>query len=541
MKLTVPFLFCVFLCFSWLIPPTSAADPTYWQDVRPALRRHCTVCHSTRNLREIDVSGGLTLDSYEAVTKNAKKPLLKPGNSDESLLIQLVTTSDTEKRMPLGAKPLPEDIVSLLRRWIDAGAKEGTKPDSEPVSSSSSIRKPHRKLDLVLNTNAMPPMGYFGSTPPAALQLILHEGPLPPTAAVAFSPDGKLLATGAYGFAAVWDLQTGRPVKVLTNVLAAVNDLKFSPDGKVLAVAGGQPSAKGDLRLFQVDDWKLLATLGGHEDVVACVSFSPDGKRLASASFDRTVRVWDLASRKQERVLTGHSDFVYSVAFSPDGQFLASASKDRSVKLVEALTGKSRLTFSGMNEEVLAVAYSPDGQFIVSSGIESGLFWWNPKTGERATKMGGGHRKPTTEICFSRDGKILATSSMDGTVNIANGATGETQQTASIGSYAYAVALSGEGKRLAVGAADGMVRLYEVKGPRLLATLVTIVPRGSAPEWLIVTPEGYTAGSENLVRTSLWQMGKTAVQADRAWKALSKPDLIAQALAGKAPPPVFTK
>jgi WD40 repeat protein len=489
------------------------------------LRKHCTACHNARNLKEADVSGGLALDTYEVIRKGGKK-------LDAELLARLVS-KDAEKRMPLNAPPLPDETVTLLRRWIESGAKEGTKPDGEPgVVAVTPTRT--RKLDVVLGTGAVPPKGVFGAADPAKLDLVLPVGPLAPVAAVAFSPDGKLLAAGSYGRVTVWDLAAARPLKVLTNVLGAVNDLRFSPDGKVLAVAGGQPSAKGDLRIYQASDWKLLASLGGHDDVVFSVAFSPDGRRLASASFDKMVCVWDWAAHKVEQKLSGHSDFVYAVAFGPDGKWLASASKDRSVKVVETATGKSLYTFSGMNEDALAVAVNPDGKAVVGAGFEPAVKWWNPQTGERVRQQAG-HGVAVHELAFSPDGKLLVSAGADRTVRLWDGATGAPLKSFAVGSIAYAAAVSPDSRLVASGSFDGQVRLWDVASGRQLLTLL-------APDdkhWLALAPEGYAAGSPELQALGRWRMAGKDVA---VWPSLLQPDLVARAARGETvPAPTFGK
>jgi hypothetical protein len=536
----LPLWVSAFLCLGGSTA-VAADEPTYWQDVRPLLRRHCTVCHSTRNLKEVDVSGGFTLETYEAVLKNPTRQLVKPGKSADSLIVRLVSTDDPEKRMPLGANPLPKEAIDVLRRWIDAGAKEGVRPDAEAAGGGTLAAAPgRRKLDVTLTTAATPPKGVFGDAPPAPLQLVLKVGPLAPVAAVAFSPDGKLLAAGAYGRVTVWELPDARPVKVLTNVLGAVNDVRFSPDGTLLAVAGGQPSAKGDLRLYRVADWKLLATLGGHDDVVSSVAFSPDGKRLASASFDKTVRLWDVSTHKPERTLTGHSDFVYAVAFGPDGTWLASASKDRTVRIVEVATGTSRLTLSGMEQDVLAVAVSPDGRSVVSSGNEPGLHWWDAKTGKRV-RVQAGHGAAVHELCFGKDGTVVASAGADGTVRLWNGTSGAALRTLAVGSIVYAVALSPDGKLTASGSFDGLVRLHDAATGKHLATLLSLPPQGDDADWLALTAVGHVAASARLQASGRWRMGDQAVSADAAWKALTDPEAVAQAVRGEVESPAFGK
>jgi WD40 repeat protein len=110
-----------------------------------------------------------------------------------------------------------------------------------------------------------------------------------------------------------------------------------------------------------------LHTFTGHTALVASVAFSPDGLRLASASYDGTVKVWDSATGQESLTLKGHTGEVNSVTFSPDGQRLASASSDQTVKVWDAATGEESLTLKGHTRGVTSVAFSPDGQRLASA------------------------------------------------------------------------------------------------------------------------------------------------------------------------------
>ena len=131
---------------------------------------------------------------------------------------------------------------------------------------------------------------------------------------------------------------TGQPKlrKSLEGHTYVVWSVAFSPDGKTLASG----SRDGSIKLWDVTSGKNIATLKGHADVINSVAFSPDGKTIASGSFDKTVKLWDVASGKNTATLEGHTHWVFSVAFSPDGKTLASGSRDGSIKLWDLDAGK---------------------------------------------------------------------------------------------------------------------------------------------------------------------------------------------------------
>ncbi|MEA5595449.1 caspase family protein, partial [Rivularia sp. UHCC 0363] len=165
-------------------------------------------------------------------------------------------------------------------------------------------------------------------------------------------------------------------------------------------------------------------TLGGHANSVYGVSFSPDGKMLASASADNTVKLWDISTGKEIKTLTGHTNWVYGISFSPDGKILASASLDKTVKLWDTSTGKEIKTIPGHTDSVWGISFSPDGKMLASASGDNRVKLWDISTGKEIKTLTG-HTNDVRGVSFSPDGKMLASASFDKTVKLWDVSTGK--------------------------------------------------------------------------------------------------------------------
>lgn len=432
----VPGVLASLLFISNLTAAESGATNEY-AAINAIFTEHCLDCHGSQ-----DPEGHFVLEDFDSLMKGGEiGPALVPGQSGESLLVKMIEgkfqKDGKTKIMPPGKrKKLEPAEVAAIKAWIDAGAHG-------------------------------PPTGTVASRKLVVPKIVPKVTPRMPVMALAVAPVSQLMAVATYGEVELRSLEDHAPPRALTGHQGNVNAVLFSLDGAYLFAAAGQPGVAGEVRQWKVADGILVRTFQGHKDAIYSAALSPDGKILATGSYDQKIKLWNAETGEEIKTLSGHNGAIYGLAFRPDGKILASASGDRTVKLWDVASGERRDTLSQSHKELYAVAFSPDGKRLVAGGVDNRIRIWEiSETAKETTNplldAKYAHEGAILNLVYSADGQWLLSSAEDGTVKVWDARQMKERLILEIQpDWVHALAFVAGGKTIAVGRMDGTLGFYD--------------------------------------------------------------------------------
>lgn len=338
----------------WAPSSVSGAETVdYVRDVFPILQTYCIGCHTAD-----DAQGGLVMESHAALLAGGDSgPAITAGVADSSRLF-LMASGKLEPVMPPDDMDGPDQAeLEILARWIDQG---GLGPaGDEPVTPPLRVPEISPAADVALPITAM------AASPDGRRRVIARFGNL---TLQRVEPSGAVVAESRFALPP----ERGGAGKI--------NSLRFDATGDRLLIASGLTGAHGLATLATWDDdalqLRVVRQFTGHRDTLYAAEFSPDGKWIATAGYDREIVLWDASTGKVVRKLSGHNGAIFDLAFSPDGGRIASACGDETIKVWDVATGQRLDTLGQPEGEMLAVQYTADGRFIVGVGADHQLRVW---------------------------------------------------------------------------------------------------------------------------------------------------------------------
>jgi WD40 repeat protein len=413
-----------------LLAVAVAGVPTWESDIAPLFDQHCSGCHAAAV-----TMGSLNLETYEGVRKGGNHgTIVVPGSPRESRLYTMLR-GEAAPAMPMDGKVLPAAKIEMVGAWIAAGAR-----GPAAAGAGAAVR-----AVAAADTGAAP------RTRSQSYSL-------------AWYPSGAYAAVG--GFKKVSFVAGTRPE--LTGMADAVRAVAFSRNGQLLAAAGGLCGRKGEVKIFALTDSgeaTLQASVAGHSDCIYAAAFSSSGKTLATASYDKLIKIWDVATGAEVRTLKDHIDAVYALAFTPDGKRLVSGAADRTIKLWDPDTGERLFTMGEPADSIHSVDVSPDGRYVAAGGADKSIRVWrlNDRTAEMTASQIA-HEDAIVKVAFSRDGARIVTAAADRTMKVfATRDLAEIQTLPKTTEWVTGLEFSPDGKRLAITCLDGNTQILSLE------------------------------------------------------------------------------
>ena len=437
MRLITPILFAL------LTVATHAQTVDYTKQIAPLWDTYCIDCHSAD-----DADGEFVLDSFAALIKGGKEgAAIVAGKGNESMLVKFLEgrsgRGGKNEFMPPGKREkLKPEEIALIKAWIDAGAKGPIIAEGKPMPKEVITPKimptvpPKRSIQAVAFSPKVQliAVGRYGEVellnPVTRAVIRKLTGIKGKANAVAFSPDGDAVyaaggEAGIVGEVKRWKTSDGTLQQSFEGHLDAAYALAVSPDGKLIATGAYDQK----IRLWDTATGKEVALLKGHNGVVNGLSFRPDGKVLASASADRTVKLWSIPTGLRLETLSQPTKEQTSVVFSADGKQLFGAGSDNRIRLwnisADAKEGTNKIVTSRFAHEggILRLALSLDGKLLASTSTDKSLKLWS--TADLTEKFPLEKQPDWSSALAFTDKAQLVAGRIDGSLSVYESTTGK--------------------------------------------------------------------------------------------------------------------
>ena len=422
------------------------AVDTGWVRARPPARADVLI---EALLHERELTRLRTVWSGVELTRVERKTLAEGESAEQTEFLELLARFQ--------GPPL-RDRVRRELAWIRESPRLA-------VRDARGDRNSERDLDLALIRGQSLEGGLTGPVDLLGSPRMRHGSIV---RAVAFSPDGKIFATGHdLGCVRLWDAGSGTHLNSLFGHKERVTACAFSPDGSRIVSA----SSDNSLIIWDATSGSQLRALSGHMGSATACAYSPDGNRILSASSDKSLILWDATSGSQLRSLPGHEAPVTACAFSPDGAVILSASGDSSLILWDAASGSQLRTLTGHRAPVTACAFSPDGSRILSGSSDKSLILWDAVSGSQLHTLSN-HEAPVTACSFSPDGSRILSASGDNSLVLWDAASGLLLRLFSEHTdWVTACAFSPDGSRILSASRDNSLILWDTESGSQLRSL----------------------------------------------------------------------
>jgi len=422
---------------------THAQTVDYTKQIAPLWDTYCIDCHSAD-----DADGEFALDTFAALMKGGEEGVaIVAGKSSESMLVKFLEgrsgRGGKNEFMPPGKREkLKPEEVALIKAWIDAGAKGPLVAEGKPMPKEVITPKiaptvpPKRSIQAVAFSPKLQliAVGRYGEVellnPVNQVTVRKLTGFTGKANAVAFSPDGETVyaaggEAGIVGIVQSWKTSDGSPLRSFEGHLDAAYALAVSPDGKLIATGAYDQK----IRLWDTATGKEVALLKGHNGAVNGLTFRSDGKVLASASADRTVKLWSIPTGLRLDTLSQPTKEQTSVVFSADGKQLFAAGSDNRIRLwnisADAKEGTNKIVTSRFAHEggILNLALSLDGKLLASTATDKTLKLWN--TSDLTEKLPLEKQTDWSSALAFTDKAQLIAGRIDGSLSLYESVTGK--------------------------------------------------------------------------------------------------------------------